>query len=155
MEQVGVSAYAGAAALITSRSLLTAATGIHSYVSLPMLWDLDQSNQSCSIEARHQTTLNILNAGSVIPSAFDMALTPPAVLALAGGFLSGCSAEDFGLTGESGINIIALRGRADVIWDTAGNPLSVRNAWTKSTKFAPGDQLSFTSIIEAGELTLS
>lgn len=80
LELVGISAYAGGAGLISSKSILQAAA------------------QILSIEARHQTLLNTLNAGSPIPNAFDMALLPQQVLALAGGFLSGCKAEDLGLT---------------------------------------------------------
>ena len=40
----------------------------------------------------------ILNAGSAIPQGFDQALLPQQVLALAGGFLTGCVASDLGLT---------------------------------------------------------
>lgn len=72
VENVGVSAYLGGAALIDDRQLLVAAATI--------LTD----------EARHQTVLNMLNGGVAIPSAFDIALAPSHVLALAGGFVSGC-----------------------------------------------------------------
>ncbi|QRV72945.1 cytochrome b2 (L-lactate ferricytochrome C oxidoreductase) protein [Ceratobasidium sp. AG-Ba] len=72
VENVGVSAYLGGAALIDDRQLLVAAGTI--------LTD----------EARHQTVLNMLNGGVAIPSAFDVALSPSQVLALAGGFISGC-----------------------------------------------------------------
>jgi hypothetical protein len=43
-----------------------------------------------TIEARHQTILNIVNNRSPIPSAFDFALSPPEVLSIAGPFISGC-----------------------------------------------------------------
>jgi hypothetical protein len=72
IENVGVSAYLGAAPLLTDAGLLSAAASI------------------ATVEARHQTTLNILNAGTAISNAFDMALTPSEVLALAGGFVKGC-----------------------------------------------------------------
>ncbi|KAB5595382.1 Cytochrome b2 (L-lactate ferricytochrome C oxidoreductase) [Ceratobasidium theobromae] len=72
VENVGVSAYLGGAALIDDRQLLVAAGTI--------LTD----------EARHQTVLNMLNGGVAIPAAFDVALSPPQVLAIAGGFISGC-----------------------------------------------------------------
>lgn len=78
VENVGVSAYLGGAALIDDRQLLVAAATI--------LTD----------EARHQTVLNMLNGGVAIPSAFDIALAPSHVLALAGGFVSGC---DLGIPG--------------------------------------------------------
>jgi len=73
VENVGVSAYLGGAALIDDRQILVAAGTI--------LTD----------EARHQTVLNMLNGGVAIPSAFDVALAPSQVLAIAGGFISGCS----------------------------------------------------------------
>ncbi|KAH7343602.1 ferritin-like domain-containing protein [Rhizoctonia solani] len=72
VENVGVSAYLGGAALIDDRQLLVAAGTI--------LTD----------EARHQTVLNMLNGGVAIPAAFDIALSPSQVLAIAGGFISGC-----------------------------------------------------------------
>ncbi|KAG8715749.1 hypothetical protein FRC11_000378 [Ceratobasidium sp. 423] len=72
VENVGVSAYLGGAALVDDRQLLVAAATI--------LTD----------EARHQTVLNMLNGGVAIPAAFDVALAPSQVLAIAGGFISGC-----------------------------------------------------------------
>ncbi|QRW16176.1 cytochrome b2 (L-lactate ferricytochrome C oxidoreductase) protein [Rhizoctonia solani] len=70
VENVGVSAYLGGAALIDDRQILVAAGTI--------LTD----------EARHQTVLNMLNGGVAIPAAFDVALAPSQVLAIAGGFIS-------------------------------------------------------------------
>jgi rubrerythrin len=78
VENVGVSAYLGGAALIDDRQILVAAATI--------LTD----------EARHQTVLNMLNGGVAIPSAFDIPLAPSQVLAIAGGFISGC---DLGIPG--------------------------------------------------------
>ncbi|CAE6491872.1 unnamed protein product [Rhizoctonia solani] len=72
VENVGVSAYLGGAALIDDKQILVAAGTI--------LTD----------EARHQTVLNMLNGGVAIPAAFDVALAPSQVLAIAGGFISGC-----------------------------------------------------------------
>ena len=72
VENVGVTAYLGAAHLLSDPILLTAAGSI------------------LTIEARHQTILNILGAGTAIPQAFDFAFTPSEVLALAGPFISGC-----------------------------------------------------------------
>jgi len=73
VENVGVGAYLGAASLVSDTVLLTAAATI------------------LTVEARHQTVLNLLNGATAIPQAFDIALTPPQVLAIAGGFISGCS----------------------------------------------------------------
>jgi len=72
-----VSAYAGAAHLISDPRLLSAAASI------------------LTVEARHQTVLNILSSGTSIPQAFDIPLVPQEVLAIAGGFISGC---DVGVT---------------------------------------------------------
>ncbi|KIM42880.1 hypothetical protein M413DRAFT_10301 [Hebeloma cylindrosporum] len=72
VEAVGVGAYLGGATLITDPVLLDAAASI------------------LTVEARHQTILNILSStGTAVPSAFDIALTPSEVLALAGPFIDG------------------------------------------------------------------
>ncbi|KAH6915493.1 ferritin-like domain-containing protein [Coprinopsis sp. MPI-PUGE-AT-0042] len=72
VENVGVAAYLGGATLLTDPVLLTAAGSI------------------LTVEARHQTVLNILSGtGTAIPNAFDFALTPSEVLALAGPFFDG------------------------------------------------------------------
>ncbi|KAI9001449.1 ferritin-like domain-containing protein [Trametes punicea] len=72
VENLGVAAYLGAAHLISDPVLLTAAGSI------------------LTIEARHQTILNVLNNGVSIPQAFDIALLPNEVLAVASSFISGC-----------------------------------------------------------------
>ena len=79
VENLGVAAYLGGASLVSDPVLLTAAASI------------------LTVEARHQTILNVLNGGSAIPQAFDIAFTPSEVLAIASPFISGC--EIPGITG--------------------------------------------------------
>lgn len=72
VENLGVMAYLGAAQLLTDPQLLEAAGSI------------------LTVEARHQTVLNILSGtGKAIPSAFDLALSPSEVLAVASPFFDG------------------------------------------------------------------
>jgi hypothetical protein len=78
VENLGVAAYLGAAHLVSDPVLLTAAGSI------------------LTVEARHQTILNVLNGGSAIPQAFDIPFSPQQVLAVASPFISGC---DVGITG--------------------------------------------------------
>jgi len=102
VEFVGVGAYLGAAPLIKDPVLLVAAGSI------------------LTVEARHQTMLNVLSKnGSAIPSAFDIALTPNEVLSLASPFFDGQC--DLGVQ--------------------ANPPLKVTNSWTP----CPGTNLTFSS----------
>ncbi|KAG1902894.1 ferritin-like domain-containing protein [Suillus fuscotomentosus] len=73
VENVGVSAYLGALTLINDTVLSTAAATI------------------MTVEARHQTILNVLAGATAIPQAFDVALNPSEILALTGGLISGCN----------------------------------------------------------------
>ncbi len=69
VENLGVAAYLGAAPLLSDPVLLQAAGSI------------------LTVEARHQTVLNLLSGtGSAIPQAFDIGFTPQEVLAVASPF---------------------------------------------------------------------
>ncbi|KAF9526690.1 ferritin-like domain-containing protein [Crepidotus variabilis] len=80
VESVGVSAYLGAASLLTDPRILTSAGSI------------------LTTEARHQTFLNMISpTGTTIPNAFDFALTPSEVLTLALPFVDPSSPCDTGV----------------------------------------------------------
>ncbi|KAJ7762761.1 ferritin-like domain-containing protein [Mycena maculata] len=86
VEYAGVAAYLGAATLISDPVFLDAAASI------------------LTVEARHQTLLNILaGTGSAIPQAFDIPLTPQEVLSIAGGFISGPC--DTGITPTNALTV--------------------------------------------------
>ncbi|GJE84748.1 ferritin-like domain-containing protein [Phanerochaete sordida] len=100
VENLGVAAYLGAAHLLDDPVLLTDAASI------------------VTVEARHQTVLNILNGGSAIPQAFDIPFSPSQVLAIAGSFISGCD---------------------------VGVPANPSLAITNTGTVAPGTSLTFSS----------
>ncbi|PBL01945.1 hypothetical protein ARMGADRAFT_233290 [Armillaria gallica] len=86
VENLGVAAYLGAAPLLSDPVLLQAAGSI------------------LTVEARHQTVLNLLSGtGNAIPQAFDIGFTPQEVLAVASPFLGdGC---DLGVTANPTLTI--------------------------------------------------
>ncbi|KAH9991667.1 ferritin-like domain-containing protein [Russula compacta] len=84
VEHVGVGAYLGAAHLVQDPVVLTSAASI------------------LTIEARHQTLLNIFSEGTAIPQSFDIPLLPQEVLAIAGSFVSGC---DLGITANAALSV--------------------------------------------------
>jgi hypothetical protein len=72
LEAVGVSAYLGAAPLISSADVLSAAASI------------------VTVEARHQALIRVLSGAEAVPAAFDTALGPRAVFTLAAQFIRSC-----------------------------------------------------------------
>jgi len=87
LENVGVSAYAGAAPAIKDEAILTAALGVH------------------SVEARHAAYLNARNGESPFPDAVDKARTRDEVLELAGPFIAGERASAAESTGGTTVTV--------------------------------------------------
>lgn len=84
VEMTGVGAYLGGAGLLDDPRFVTSAATI------------------LTIEARHSTILNSLNGGVAVPQAFDIPLAPEQVLAIAGGFISGC---DLGIKANPSLSV--------------------------------------------------
>lgn len=72
LEAVGVSAYLGAAPLVNSSDVLSAAGSI------------------VTVEARHQAFIRVASGAEPVPAAFDTALGPKAVFTLAAQFIKSC-----------------------------------------------------------------
>lgn len=72
LESVGISAYLGAAPLVSDTSILSTAASI------------------LSIEARHQSFIRVASGVAASPSPFDTALGPKAVFSLAAPFIESC-----------------------------------------------------------------
>lgn len=72
LESVGVSAYLGAAPLVSDSSILSTAGSI------------------LTIEARHQSFIRVASAVAASPSPFDTPLGPKAVFSLAAPFIESC-----------------------------------------------------------------
>jgi hypothetical protein len=122
VEHVGVGAYLGAAHLVGDQDVLTAAASI------------------LTVEARHGTLLNMMNGATAISEPFDIPLAPPEVLAIAGGFIKGCS---LGITPNPSLTIT----NTEVV--TAGTTL------TFSSSAISGNTENFYCQMLAGGLPFS
>jgi Ferritin-like domain len=131
-ENVGVGAYLGAAHLVQDVRVLTDAATI------------------VTIEARHQTVLNLFQAVTAIPQAFDIPLLPQEVLAIAGSFISGCS---LGIQGAfSQLRPFLMELNANFLPRCLANaPLSVTNTGAITV----GTSLQFSSPALNGSTSVS
>ena len=111
IEAVGVSAYLGA---VRSRRISTPFVNTPADFPVPPVEQahllesadlLEAAGSILTLEARHESLLNVLNGGSFNPQSFDIPLTPQAVLSLVSGFLTGCEAKDLGLTANQPLSV--------------------------------------------------
>lgn len=72
LENVGVSAYLGAAPLLSDKSILSTAGSI------------------LTIESRHQSAIRVFSKQVAVPQAFDTPLSPRAIFSLAAPFIKSC-----------------------------------------------------------------
>lgn len=118
VELVGVAAYLGGATILDDPVLLDAAASI------------------LTVEARHQTLLNIMSGASSIPAAFDIPMTPQEVLSIAGGFIDGPC--DLGLTPTNTLTV------------TNSNPLKEGDLVTVSAQNISNTDGLFCQMITGG-----
>jgi hypothetical protein len=89
LEAVGISAYLGAAPLVSEKAVLSAAASI------------------VTVEARHQTFIRTSLKAMPVPQAFDVAIGPLQIFTLASGFIQSCPPEaNLGLTALPPLNIL-------------------------------------------------
>jgi len=101
-EQVSVGAYLGAGLLVQERNFLLVTSSI------------------LTNEARHQSSINVLNGGTNTPQAFDFALRPEQVLSVISPFISGCNLD---ITPVKPLKLTSeLHSRAAVTFDSTGLP---------------------------------
>lgn len=109
LENVGVSAYLGAAKLIKDPAILTAAGSI------------------LTIESRHQSSLRVLLGQTAVPQAFDAPLGPKAVFSLAAPFIKSCpQGSNLAITAFPALSMAP--GAADVSTLAVGSTVKVTAA---------------------------
>lgn len=145
LENVGVSAYLGAAGLIVDTNILASAASI------------------LTIEARHQSAIRVFSGtsvgGNIVPQAFDVSLGLRAVFSLAAPFITSCPEgsnlvlEPFPTLalagGQQNISSLAAAGQAVTFApDATGDGTATHCAFTSGT-ITPGGT-AFTSFTPGG-----
>ncbi|TVY15799.1 Protein rds1 [Lachnellula arida] len=132
LENVGVSAYLGAAPLLKSPAILSVAASI------------------VTIEARHQTFIRVAAKAAAIPSPFDTPLGVRNVFTLAAGFISSCpSGSNLAITAFPALTMAAGAGSATAKF-SAGQSLALNStASTGATfcAFTNGGQTGGTAFV--------
>ena len=115
LENVGVSAYAGAAQLLSDPGILTTAATI------------------LSVEARHQTFVRAATSIIAVPSAFDVALSAKMVFSLAAPFIASCpEGSNLALTAFPTLTLAAGQNPAALV---AGSVVQLQSDQNASAQF--------------------
>lgn len=126
LEQVGVSAYLGAAPLVAEPTILAAAASIY------------------SVEARHQTFIRTVSGVTASPNFFDTPLSPKQVFSLAAPFITSCpTGSNIALTAFP--TVAMASGAQSQILAGSVQPLSLAlqsdaSAQAKACAFVVGDK---------------
>ncbi|KAH8839444.1 hypothetical protein MCOR27_005642 [Pyricularia oryzae] len=115
LESVGVSAYLGAAPLVKDKSILSAAGSI------------------LTIEARHQTAINIVSQLAGSPGAFDAPLGPREVFSLAAPFIESC--PDGSNLAIKAFPSLAMAPGTKATALSAGNTLNIQSDQAQGAQF--------------------
>ncbi|KAI1079333.1 rds1p-like stress response protein [Whalleya microplaca] len=110
LESVGVSAYLGAAPLVSDASILSTAGSI------------------LTIEARHQSFIRVASGVAASPSPFDTPLGPRAVFSLAAPFITSCpGGSNLALTAFPPLNMVEPAAAAGVMALAQGTMLKLES----------------------------
>ncbi|KAI1365847.1 ferritin-like domain-containing protein [Xylaria arbuscula] len=118
LESVGISAYLGAAPLVSDGSILSVAASI------------------VTVEARHQAFIRSATGVAVIPSPLDTPLGPQAVFSLAAPFITSCpGGSNLALTAFPALTMTSPAPVAGVMNLVAGTNIQVQSDAASSAKF--------------------
>ncbi|KAI1332117.1 ferritin-like domain-containing protein [Xylariaceae sp. FL0255] len=139
LENIGVSAYLGAAPLVSSGSILSTAASI------------------LTVEARHQSFIRAATGIAVSPSPLDTALGPQAVFSLAAPFISSCpGGSNLALTAFPNITMTSPAPVAGAMNIAQGTNIQLQSTAASQATFcgftnsaAPGEGTAFSPFTAA------